>query len=49
MLITVPATILVVVVASLAAYAFAWIEFPGRDWMFLVVVGAAGRAAADRA
>jgi alpha-glucoside transport system permease protein len=38
-LITVPATILVVVVASLAAYAFAWIEFPGRDWVFLVVIG----------
>jgi alpha-glucoside transport system permease protein len=38
-LITVPTTVLVVVVASLAAYAFAWIEFPGRDWLFLVVVG----------
>ncbi|MBO2449817.1 carbohydrate ABC transporter permease [Actinomadura barringtoniae] len=38
-LITVPTTILVVVIASLAAYAFAWIEFPGRDWLFLVVVG----------
>ena len=38
-LITVPATILVVVVASLAAYAFAWIEFPGRDWLFLGVIG----------
>jgi alpha-glucoside transport system permease protein len=38
-LITVPTTILVVVVASLAAYAFAWIEFPGRDWLFLVVIG----------
>jgi alpha-glucoside transport system permease protein len=38
-LITVPTTILVVVVAALAAYAFAWIEFPGRDWLFLVVIG----------
>jgi alpha-glucoside transport system permease protein len=38
-LITVPTTILVVAVASLAAYAFAWIEFPGRDWLFLLVVG----------
>ncbi|WP_026411121.1 carbohydrate ABC transporter permease [Actinomadura oligospora] len=38
-LITVPATLLVVVIASLAAYAFAWMEFPGRDWLFLVVVG----------
>jgi alpha-glucoside transport system permease protein len=38
-LITVPATVLVVVVGSLAGYAFAWMEFPGRDWWFLGVVG----------
>jgi alpha-glucoside transport system permease protein len=38
-LITVPATVLVVVVGSLAGYAFAWMEFPGRDWWFLAVVG----------
>ncbi|GAA2592354.1 carbohydrate ABC transporter permease [Actinomadura fulvescens] len=38
-LITVPTTVLVVVIAALAAYAFAWIEFPGRDWLFLGVVG----------
>ena len=38
-LITVPASLLVVVVAALAAYAFAWIPFRGRDWLFLVVVG----------
>jgi alpha-glucoside transport system permease protein len=38
LLITVPTTILVVVVAALAAYAFAWIEFPGRDWLFIGVV-----------
>jgi alpha-glucoside transport system permease protein len=37
--ITVPATLLVVLIASLAAYAFAWVDFPGRDWVFLVVVG----------
>ncbi|MEU8974284.1 carbohydrate ABC transporter permease [Streptomyces monashensis] len=37
-LITVPATLLVVVVGSLAGYAFAWMEFPGRDWWFLGVV-----------
>jgi alpha-glucoside transport system permease protein len=37
--ITVPATVLVVLIASLAAYAFAWMEFPGRDWLFLLVVG----------
>ncbi|MGW2346251.1 carbohydrate ABC transporter permease [Streptomyces sp. NPDC001661] len=38
-LITVPATLLVIVIGSLAGYAFAWMEFPGRDWWFLVVVG----------
>ncbi|WP_374203614.1 carbohydrate ABC transporter permease [Streptomyces antimicrobicus] len=37
--ITVPATVLVLVVGALAGYAFAWLEFPGRDWLFLVVVG----------
>ncbi|GGQ98635.1 carbohydrate ABC transporter permease [Streptomyces flaveolus] len=37
-LISVPTTVLVVVVAALAGYAFAWLEFPGRDAVFLVVV-----------
>jgi alpha-glucoside transport system permease protein len=38
-LITVPSVLLVVGIAALAAYAFAWIDFPGRDWSFLLVVG----------
>lgn len=38
-LITVPTTVLVVVVAALAAYALAWVRFPGRDWVFLLVIG----------
>jgi alpha-glucoside transport system permease protein len=38
-LITVPASVLVVIVGAAAAYAFAWIRFRGRDWLFLVVVG----------
>ncbi|MFJ9410772.1 carbohydrate ABC transporter permease [Streptomyces sp. NPDC101393] len=37
--ITVPATVLVVVIGSLAGYAFAWMDFRGRDTWFLVVVG----------
>ncbi|MEV0987369.1 carbohydrate ABC transporter permease [Streptomyces sp. NPDC049949] len=37
--IAVPATLLVVGLGSLAGYAFAWLEFPGRDWLFLIVVG----------
>ncbi|MFE3517097.1 carbohydrate ABC transporter permease [Streptomyces sp. NPDC059166] len=39
LLITVPSTVLVVVIGSFAGYAFAWMDFPGRDWWFLVVVG----------
>jgi alpha-glucoside transport system permease protein len=37
--ITLPATVLVVLFASAAGYAFAWMDFPGRDWLFLIVVG----------
>lgn len=38
LLITIPATILPVLIGSLAAYGFAWIRFPARDWVFLAVV-----------
>jgi len=38
LVITVPATVLVVLVAAFAAYAFAWMEFPGRNLLFLVLV-----------
>ncbi|HUJ56246.1 MAG TPA: carbohydrate ABC transporter permease [Gaiellaceae bacterium] len=31
-------TVLVVVVGALAGYAFAWLDFPGRDWIFLGVI-----------
>ncbi|WP_103501356.1 MULTISPECIES: carbohydrate ABC transporter permease [Streptomyces] len=37
-LITVPATLLVLVLGAMAAYAFAWLDFPGRDWWFIGVV-----------
>jgi alpha-glucoside transport system permease protein len=33
--ITLPATVIPLVIASLAAYAFAWIDFKGKDWMFI--------------
>ena len=36
--ITIPATLLVVIIGALAGYAFAWMDFPGRDWWFLIVV-----------
>lgn len=38
LLIAIPGTILPVLVAAFAAYAFAWMRFPGRDWFFLVIV-----------
>ncbi|MBW3665121.1 MAG: carbohydrate ABC transporter permease [Actinobacteria bacterium] len=37
--ITVPTTVLVVILAALAAYAFTFVEFKLRDPLFLVVVG----------
>ncbi|MCQ4041403.1 carbohydrate ABC transporter permease [Streptantibioticus rubrisoli] len=37
-LITVPATVLVIVIGAMAGYAFAWLEFPGRDWLFLLLI-----------
>ena len=32
-------TVLPIIVAALAGYAFAWLDFPGRDWLFVVVIG----------
>jgi len=32
-------TLIVIVIGALAGYAFAWLEFPGRDWIFIVVIG----------
>ena len=37
--IAIPATIIPLFVAAFAAYAFSWMEFPGRDVLFVVVVG----------
>ena len=37
--IAVGGTLLPIALASLAGYAFAWLDFPGRDWLFIVVVG----------
>jgi alpha-glucoside transport system permease protein len=36
--IAVPASLLVVIIAALAAYAFSWINFKGRDPLFLLVI-----------
>jgi len=37
--ISVGGTLLPIIVGALAAYAFAFLEFPGRDWLFIIVVG----------
>jgi alpha-glucoside transport system permease protein len=37
--ITVPTTILVVLIAAMAGYVFASVAFPGRDVLFLIVIG----------
>ena len=37
--VTIPATIIPIMIASFAAYAFAWMEFPGRKFIFVCVVG----------
>jgi alpha-glucoside transport system permease protein len=38
-LISVPASIISIIVAAFAAYAFAWMKFPGRNILFVAVVG----------
>ena len=37
--ITIPSTVIPVTIAAFAAYAFAWMKFPGRDLLFVIVVG----------
>ena len=37
--VAVPATVIPITIATFAAYAFSWMKFPGRDTMFVVVVG----------
>jgi alpha-glucoside transport system permease protein len=37
--VTIPATLIPILIAAFAAYAFAWMKFPGRQWLFAVVVG----------
>jgi alpha-glucoside transport system permease protein len=38
-LIAVFGTLLPIIIGALAGYAFAWLDFPGRDWLFVCVVG----------
>ena len=36
--ITIPATLIPTMIAAFTAYAFAWMKFPGRTWLFLILV-----------
>ena len=37
--VTIPSTIIPIAIAAFAAYAFAWMQFPGRQLLFVIVVG----------
>lgn len=37
--VTIPSTIIPIVIAAFAAYAFSWMQFPGRQFLFAIVVG----------
>lgn len=37
--IAIPSTVIPIAVAAFAAYAFAWMDFPGRQVLFVIVVG----------
>ena len=39
LVVTVPAVVIPILIAAMAAYAFTFIEFPGRDVTFIIVVG----------
>jgi alpha-glucoside transport system permease protein len=38
-IVAIPSTLLPIIFASLAAYAFAWLDFRGRQWVFALLVG----------
>ena len=38
-LITLPATVIQLAIATMGAYAFAWMKFPGKNVFFIVIVG----------
>ncbi len=39
LIVVIPSTLLVIILASLAAYAFAWLDFRGRQWLFALLIG----------
>ena len=39
LLIAIPSTVFPILIAAFAAYAFSWMKFPGRDVVFIIIVG----------
>jgi len=39
LVVTVPATVIPILAAAFAAYAFSWMRFPGRELLFVIIVG----------
>ncbi len=39
LIVAIPSTLIPIFFAALAAYAFAWLDFKGRQWMFALLVG----------
>ncbi|NIM93433.1 MAG: ABC transporter permease subunit [Anaerolineales bacterium] len=39
LIVTIPATLLPIIFAAFAAYSFAWMDFPARQWIFALLVG----------
>lgn len=37
--VTIPATIIPIAIATFASYAFSWMNFPGRQFLFAIVIG----------
>lgn len=39
LIVTIPTTVLTILIASIAAYAFTWMAFPGKTALFFIIVG----------
>ena len=39
LLVTIPSVVIPITIAAFAAYAFAWLKFPGRNFFFVLIVG----------
>ncbi len=48
LIVSIPATVIPILIAAFAAYGFAWMKFPGRRFVLHPGSGPAGSALADR-